>query len=122
MYRRVLRGGPGDLSLRLLYITKPTGYVPLGLYMHYARLFVDYPPTPSFGGFGRAGVFSFGSIFYYYYYSKYDLIFNPNLSDWYLIRIPCLSVFSVGGHIRVWILLRFIVSQDAVLWPLVGTV
>jgi hypothetical protein len=31
--------------------------------------------------------------------------------------IPCLLVFSVGGHIRVWILLHFVISRDAVLWP-----
>jgi hypothetical protein len=36
--------------------------------------------------------------------------------------ISCLSVFSVGGHIRVWILLQFVISRDAVLWPLVDTV
>jgi hypothetical protein len=52
----VLRGGPGDLSLRLPCITKPTGYIPLSLYIHCAPLLVGYPPTPSFGGFGRAKV------------------------------------------------------------------
>jgi hypothetical protein len=76
----MLRGGLSDLSLRLPCITRTTSYIPLGLYMHYAPLLVGYPLISSFGGFGRAGVFSFGSIFYYYYYSEYDLIFT-NLSD-----------------------------------------
>jgi hypothetical protein len=48
--------------------------------------------------------------------------------------IPCLSVFSVGGHIRDWNLLRDIIllclsdlyrilvcPKDFLLWPLVGT-
>jgi hypothetical protein len=81
MHERVLRGGAGDLSLRLPCITRPTGYVPLGLYMYCAPLLVGYPPTPSFGGFDHTRVFSFGLIFYYYYDSEYGLIFNPNLSD-----------------------------------------
>jgi hypothetical protein len=81
MNERVLRGGPGDLSLRLPCITRPVSYISLGLYMHCALLLVGYPSTLSFGGFDRAKVFSFGSIFYYYYYSEYDLIFNPNLNN-----------------------------------------
>jgi hypothetical protein len=60
----VLRGGPGDLSLRLPCITRPTGYIPLGLCIHCVALLVGYPPTPSFGGFGRARVF-FLSILYF---------------------------------------------------------
>jgi hypothetical protein len=46
-----------DLSLRLSCITRPTSYIPLGLYIHCALLLVGYPPTPSFGGFDRARVF-----------------------------------------------------------------
>jgi hypothetical protein len=57
MHGKVLRGGPGDLSLRLSYITRPTGYISLGLYIHCALLLVGYPPIPSLGGFGRARVF-----------------------------------------------------------------
>jgi hypothetical protein len=72
--------------------------------------------------------------------------FDSNLN--WAIRIPCLSVFCVGDHIRVWILLCFIIlfylaslfeisvcskglslldpiwyreSRDAVLWPLFVT-
>jgi hypothetical protein len=67
----VLRGGTGDLSLMLSYITRslrlrtvthrPMG--PIGLYIHCAHLLVGYPLTPSFGGFGRAGVFFFDQYF-----------------------------------------------------------
>jgi hypothetical protein len=52
----VLRGGPGDLSLSLPYITRPTSYISLGLYIHCAIFLVDYPLTLSFGGFGRARI------------------------------------------------------------------
>jgi hypothetical protein len=55
----VLRGGPDDLSLRLSCITRPTGYILLGLYIHCAYLLVGYPLTPSFDGFDRAKVFFF---------------------------------------------------------------
>jgi hypothetical protein len=81
MHRKVLRGGPGDLSLRLPYITRPTGYIPFGLYIHCAPLLVDYPPTPSFGGFGRARVFFFRSILYFIVLNMIK-IFNLNLSDY----------------------------------------
>jgi hypothetical protein len=75
----VVRGGPGDLSLRLPYITRPTGYISLGLYIHCALLFVGYPPTPSFGGFGRVRVFFF---YQYYIFTIFNMIkiFNSNLS------------------------------------------
>jgi hypothetical protein len=56
MHEKVLRDGPGDLSLMLPCITRPTGYILLGLYIHRAPLLVGYPPTLSFGGFGRARV------------------------------------------------------------------
>jgi hypothetical protein len=76
----VLRDESGDLSLRLSCITRPTGYFPLGLYIHCAPLLVGYPPTPSFGGFGRARVFSFDQ---YYIFTILNMIkkFNPNLSN-----------------------------------------
>jgi hypothetical protein len=63
MHGKVPRGGQGDLSLRLPCITRLTGYIPLGLYIHCAPLLVGYPPTPSFGGFGRARVFSFDQYY-----------------------------------------------------------
>jgi hypothetical protein len=76
---KVLRDGPGDLSLILSCITRllrlrtvthrPVG--PIYLYIHCTPLPVGYPPTPSFGGFVCAKVFYFESIFYYYY-SEYD--------------------------------------------------
>jgi hypothetical protein len=59
MHGKVLKGGPGDLSLRLPCITRPTGYIPFGMYIHYAPLLVGYPLTPSFGGFNCARVFFF---------------------------------------------------------------
>jgi hypothetical protein len=76
----VLRGGPGDLSVRLSSITKPTGYIPLGLYIHCAPLLVSYPLTPSFGGFGCVRVF----FYQYYIFTIFNMIkiFNLNLSDY----------------------------------------
>jgi hypothetical protein len=109
----VLRGGPGDLSLRLPCITRLTSYISFGLYIHCAPLLVGYPSTPSFDGFGRAIVFFLliNIIFLLF------LIWLRFLIQIWAIRIPYLSLFSVGGHIRVWILLCFVISQDAVLWP-----
>jgi hypothetical protein len=80
MHGKVLRGGLADLSLRLLCITRPTGYIPFDLYIHCAPLLVCYPPTPSSGGFGRAGVFFFEQ---YYIFTILNMIkiFNLNLSD-----------------------------------------
>jgi hypothetical protein len=93
---------------------------PLGLSIHCAPLSVGHSPTPSLDGFGSAIVFSFLSILYYYY-SVYNLILNLiERSGW-----TRLSVFRMGGHIRVWSLFRVILyskNGDAVLWPQVGTV
>jgi hypothetical protein len=134
---RVLRDRPGDIRLRLPCITRllqlrtvihrPVG--PTGLYIYCAPLLVGYPPTSPFDGFDRARVFYFGLIFLLLLFL---LWFDFN-SNW-VIRIPYLSVFSVGGHIRVWILLRFIIlfyfaslfeisvcPKGFLFWPLIGT-
>jgi hypothetical protein len=99
------------------------------LCIHCAPLFVGYSPTSSFDEFGSAR-----SVFFYQYYinyySVYDLISNLIGRLW----LTWLSVFSVGGHIRVWILFYFIIlfylaclfetsicPKGFLLWPLVGT-
>jgi hypothetical protein len=136
MHERVLKGGPGDLSLRLSCITRPLRLRtvihrpvrPTGLYIHCAPLLVGYSPTSSFDGFGRARVFYF-FINIIYYYSGYDLI--PNLIE--RLGWMWLSVFSVGDHIRVWSLPFFIIlfyladlfrilvcPKGFILWPLVS--
>jgi hypothetical protein len=102
---------------------------PLGLGIHCAPLLVGHSPIPSLDGFDNARVFYFWSILYYYY-SVYNLI--PNLIErlgwtWH-------SVFSVGGHIRVWSIFWFIIlfylaglfeisvcPKSFLLWPLIGT-
>jgi hypothetical protein len=102
---------------------------PLGLCIHYAPLSVDHSSTPSFDGFGGARVFYFLSILFINY-SVYDLI--PNLIE--RLGLKWLSMFSVGGHIWVWILLclyyiiylagLFEISvclKGFLLWPLIGT-
>jgi hypothetical protein len=68
--------------------------------------------------------------YYIIYYSVYDLI--SNLIE--CLGLKWLSVFSVGDHIRVWILFYFIIlfylaslfeisvcPKGFLLWPLVGT-
>jgi hypothetical protein len=134
---RVLRDGPDNLSLKLsciirlmrlrTVIYRPVG--PINLYIYCAPLPVDYSLTSSFDGFGCARVFYFWSILYYYYV-VYVLISNLVDRLWW----TWLSVFSVGGHIRVWTLLRFIIlfylsglfeilvcPKGFLLWPLVST-
>jgi hypothetical protein len=74
---------PDNLSLRLSCIIKPLRFCtvthrPVGLirlYIHCAPLSVGYSLTSSFDGFGRARVFYFCLILYYYYV-VYDLILN----------------------------------------------
>jgi hypothetical protein len=132
-----MRDGSDNISLRLSCIIRllrlrtvthgPVG--PTGLYIYYAHLPIGYSPTSSFDKFGRARVFYFLSILYYYYV-VYDLI--PNLIE--RLGWTWLSVFSVGGHIWVWSLLHFIIlfyladlfeisvcPKGFLLWPLVGT-
>jgi hypothetical protein len=87
----VLRGGPGNLSMRLYCITRLTGYILLGLYIHCAPLLVGYPPTPSFGGFGRARVFFFIKFIFLLFF-----IWLRFLIQIWAIMILYLSVFSVG--------------------------
>jgi hypothetical protein len=72
----VLRGGPGnphsDVALH-----NQTKQVTFGkLFGPWGPLFCiciahlclsDYPPTPSFGGFGRVRVFSFDQCYIFYY-------------------------------------------------------
>jgi hypothetical protein len=62
-------------------ITRPTDYIPLGLYIHCAPLLIGYPSTPSFGGFGRARVFYFDQYYIFFTIPNMIKIFNPNLSD-----------------------------------------
>jgi hypothetical protein len=133
----VLRGGPGDLSPRLPYITRPMWLRrvtnrpvgPLGLSIYYAPLSVDHSPTSSFDGFGNV-MSVFFDQYYIYYYFVYDLILN--LIE--RLGLKWLSMFSVGGHIRVWILFCFIIlfylaglfeilvyPKSFFLWHLVGT-
>jgi hypothetical protein len=90
---------------------------------------LDYPPTLSFGGFGRVRVFSLDQ---YYIFIILNMI--SFLIQIWAIRILCTSVFSVGDHIREWNLLRDIIlfylsglfkilvcPKGFLLWPLVGT-
>jgi hypothetical protein len=117
---RVLRGGPDNLSPRLPCITRPmwlrtVSHRPVGpisLYIHCTSLFVGYPPTPSFDGFGLTRVFS---IWINIILLLFCIWFDFNLN--WAIRITCLLVFSVDGHIRVWILLHFyIISFSRLIW------
>jgi hypothetical protein len=64
---------------------------------------IGYSPIPSLDEIGRARVFYFWSILYYYY-SVNDLILNLIERLWWTWFL----VFSVGDHIRVWSLLHFI--------------
>jgi hypothetical protein len=101
---RVLRGGPGDLSLRLCCITISMGYVrcPIGLwdplvciYIADLCLSVIHRPRHLMGS-AVPRVFFFDQ-YYIIYYSVCDLILN--LIE--RLELKWLSVFSVGSHIRV---------------------
>jgi hypothetical protein len=87
MHEKVLRGGPADLRLRLPCITRPTGYIPLDLYIHCASLLVGYPPTPSFGGFGRARVFFLLINIIFLLFLIWLRFLNLNLSEVFLWEI-----------------------------------
>jgi hypothetical protein len=102
---------------------------PIDLYIHCAPLLVGHSPTSSFDGIGSAMIIFLWSILYYYY-PIYDMILN--LIE--RLGLKWLSVFSVGGHIRVWILFRFIIlfylsslfetsvcPKGFLLWPRIGT-
>jgi hypothetical protein len=125
---RVLRGRPGNPSLRLSCITRPmqlrtVSHRPMGpisLYIYCAPLYVDYPPTPSFDGSilmdpsGRARFFWFLDQ---YFLLLFWIWFDSNLN--WAVRTPCILVFSMGGHIRVWILLYFyIILFSHLIWDL----
>jgi hypothetical protein len=77
---------------------------PLGLCIHCASLPIGHSLTSSFDGYDSATRVFFDQ-YYNNYYSIYDLI--PNLIE--LLWWTWLSVYSVDGHIRVWILLCFII-------------
>jgi hypothetical protein len=54
-------------------------------------------------------------LLFWIWFSKYNLLLLFWI--WFSFRIPCLSVFSVGGHIRVWILLYFyIILFSRLIW------
>jgi hypothetical protein len=102
---------------------------PWFVYMHCTHLPVGYPPAPSFDRIGCVRVFS---IFINIILLLFWIWFDFNLH--WAIRTTCLLVFSVGGHIRVWILLCFIIlfylaglfrilicPKGFLFWPLVGT-
>jgi hypothetical protein len=102
---------------------------PLDLCIRYVPLSVGHSPTSSFDGF-VSSISVFFDQYYIYYYFVYNLI--SNLIEW--LGSTWILVFSVGGHIRVWILLCFIILfslanlfeisvclKGFLLWPLVGT-
>jgi hypothetical protein len=74
----VLRGGAGDLSLRLPYIIRPTGYILLGLYIHCAP-FIHRPRH--LAGSAVPECFSFDQ-YYIFIILNMIKIFNPNFSDY----------------------------------------
>jgi hypothetical protein len=134
---RVLRDGPGDLSLRLPCLTRqritsgksvgPWGPL-VCIYTMHLCLSVIYRPRHLTGSVVLK-CFYFWSILYYYYV-VYDLISNLIERLWW----TWISMFIVVGHIWVWILLYFIILfylaglfeiseclKGFLLWPLVGT-
>jgi hypothetical protein len=88
---------------------------PLNLSIHYATLPVGHSPTSSFDGFGSAMSVLFDQCYIYYYF-VYDLI--PILIE--RLGLTWLLIFSVGDHIRVWILLCFyyIILFSRFIWDL----
>jgi hypothetical protein len=150
----VLRGRPGDLSLRFPYITRlmwlrtminrpMVTYGDQSVYTVYLCSSVIHRPRHLMG-LTVSWVFSLiNIIYYYYYYSVDDLI--SNLIE--RLRWTWRLVFSVGSHIRLWILLCFIIlfylaslfeisvcpksfliwpwlvqrKSETLLWPLVGS-
>jgi hypothetical protein len=109
----VLRGGPSYLSLRLPCITRPTGYVrwsswlvgPIGLYIYIAHIFLsDIHQSRCLTGSTMPWVFS---ILINIIFIIIQCVFCSQLN--WVIRITLLLVFSVGSHIRIWILFYFII-------------
>jgi hypothetical protein len=134
---RVLRDELGDLSPRLSCTIRPTGYVrcPIGMWdplvcIYIAHLYLSViHRSRHLTGSAVPRVFLFDQNYIYYYF-VYDLILN--LIE--RLGLKWLIVFSVGGHIRVWILFCFIIlfylaglfeisvyPKGFLLWPLVGT-
>jgi hypothetical protein len=80
MHGKVLRGRPGDLSLRLPCITRPTDYIPLVcIYTVHLCLSVIHRPrhlassaVPERFSFDQYNIFTVLNMI---------KIFNPNLSD-----------------------------------------
>jgi hypothetical protein len=80
MHGKVLRGGPGDLSMRLPCITRLTGYIPL-VCIYTAHLYLSVIHRPChLAGSVVLECFSFDQ---YYTFNILDMIefYNPNLSD-----------------------------------------
>jgi hypothetical protein len=99
----------------------------LGLYIHCALSIIHRPHHLK--GSTVPQVFFFDQ-YYIIYYSVYNLV--PNLIE--RLELKWFSVFSVGDHIRVWILFHFIIlfylvglfeiivcPNGLLLWPLIGT-
>jgi hypothetical protein len=115
----VLRGGPGNSQSELPCITRPLWLRtvthrpmgPTGLYMYCAFLPVGLSTDPVTWRVRLCQSVFFWSILYIYIIL--DMI--TFLIQIWAIRIQCTSVFSVGGHIRVWNLLR-----DSILYYLSG--
>jgi hypothetical protein len=106
----VLRGGPGNSQSELPCITRPLWLRtvthrpmgPTGLYMYCASLPAGLSTDPVIW---RVRLCQ--SVFFdqYYIYIILDMI--TFLIPIWAIRIPCPSVFSVGGLIRDWNLFRY---------------
>jgi hypothetical protein len=106
----VLRGGPGNFQSELPCITRPLWLRtvthrpvgPTGLYMYCASVSVGLSTDPVIWRFRLCQSAFFWSLLYLIII----LYMIKSLIQIWAIRIPCTSVFSVGGHIRDWNLVR----------------
>ena len=107
----VLRGGPGNSQSELPCITRPLWLRtvthrpvgPTGLYMHCASSPVGLSTDPVIWRVRLCRSVFFWSLLYilllFFIWLNFQFKFER-------FRIPCTSVFSVGGHIRDWNLFR----------------